>query len=135
MVKLYIPKSHSKVLDLEMMDNYAIDLLVDSESIKEINELVMNVTFNPGRGSETYTLTNFEKGIVPFKAKIFHPKHAALVKITANANIFIELQLLSPIDNKILTLEEDEYLFTKLNYRLEFLLEVNLYLILARPVR
>lgn len=68
--------------------------------------MVVNVTFSAGKGAEDlYQIYNFEKGIVPLKAEIFHPQYASMIKIVPNANVFLELGIWKM--KNVTDLEED----------------------------
>lgn len=65
-----------------------------------------------GRGEETtYNLTNFEKGVYPFRSTVHHPASANKLRIRSSIDSFFYLALERPGS---IQLDEDEYLYTQL---------------------
>jgi len=83
------------VFDLpQSQSNYTVNVIVESDVIEELIAMELKFTFISGRGEEVvYNLTNFEKGVYPFRSTVHHPKIANKLRVTSSFDAFFLLTM------------------------------------------
>jgi hypothetical protein len=67
---------------------------VESDVVEELVAMQLQLSFIKGRGEEvTYNLTNFEKGVYPFRSIVHHPSSASKLRIKSSFDAFFYLTM------------------------------------------
>lgn len=69
-------------------------MIVESDVLEELSAMQMEFTFISNRGEEvSYNVTNFEKGVYPFRSIVHHPAVANKLRVRSAFDAFFYLSV------------------------------------------
>lgn len=85
----YCQKNGKQTYSLPSSTNFTMELLVETDIDKVLNELQMTVAFHrEGQPDHMFHLSNYEKGIDPYLSKLHCDRPADSFTISSNLDIF-----------------------------------------------